>query len=56
MRFDELKSKLKTNVDFAYFLLGKDFFLRTSAEKMITKRCVDSFLELNLSKFNEENY
>ncbi len=56
MRFDELKSKLKTNVDFAYFLLGKDFFLRTSAEKMITKRCVDSFLELNLSKFNDENY
>ena len=23
---------------------------------MITKRCVDSFLELNLSKFNDENY
>ncbi len=56
MRFDELKNALKTQIDFAYFIVGKDFFLRSSAEKMITKRCVDSFLELNISKFNVENY
>ena len=56
MRFDELKAALKLNVDFAYFVVGKDFFLRSSAEKMITKKCINSFLELNLSKFNDENY
>lgn len=56
MRFDELKAALKSNVDFAYFVVGKDFFLRSSAEKMITKKCINSFLELNLSKFNDENY
>ena len=56
MRFDELKTALKTQIDFAYFIAGKDAFLRSSAEKMITKRCVDGFLELNISKFNDENY
>lgn len=56
MRFDELKSALKKQIDFAYFVVGKDFFLRSSAEKMITKRCVDNFLELNISRFNDENY
>ena len=56
MRFDELKLTLKKQIDFAYLVVGKDFFLRSSAEKMITKRCVDNFLEMNVSHFNDENY
>ncbi len=56
MRFDQLKKALNEKVDFAYVISGKDAFLRDQAEKMITKRCVQNFLELNVSKFNDENY
>ena len=56
MRFDQLKKALNEKIDFAYFISGKDAFLRDQAEKMITKRCVQNFLDLNISKFNDENY
>ena len=56
MRFDQLKGSLKSKIEFCYFVVGKDAFLKDSAVSMITKRCVSNFLELNVSKFNDENY
>lgn len=56
MRFDELKGSLKSKIEFCYFIVGKDAFLKDSAVSMITKRSVSNFLELNVSKFNDENY
>ena len=56
MKFAELKQSLKNNVKNAYFLVGKDYFLLNQAEKLITKKCVTNFFEINVQKFNDENF
>jgi len=56
MKFAELKQSLKNEVKNAYFLVGKDYFLLNQAEKLITKKCVTNFFEINVQKFNDENF
>ncbi|MBR1925488.1 MAG: DNA polymerase III subunit delta [Clostridia bacterium] len=56
MKFAELKQSLKNEVKNAYFLVGKDCFLLNQAEKLITKKCVSNFFEINVQKFNDENF
>lgn len=56
MKFAELKSSLNKNILNAYYIAGKDAYLRDSAESMIKKRCVNFMPEFNTSQFNDENF
>jgi len=56
MKFAELKSNLENNICNAYYIVGKDTYLRASAQHMIEKRCVIHFPQFNIINFNDENY
>ncbi len=55
MKFVELKSSLN-NVKNAYFILGKDSYLRNSAQKLIENACVKSLPDFNINSFDNENF
>jgi len=56
MKFAELKSNLENKICNVYYIVGKDAYLRDSAQQMIEKRCVNNFPQFNVSYFNDENF
>lgn len=56
MKFAELKSNLENKICNVYYIVGKDGYLRDSAQQMIVKRCVSNFTQFNVIRFNDENF
>lgn len=56
MKFANLKSSLTEGVKNAYYIAGKDAYLRDSAANMIRKKCVQCMPDFNVSVFNDENF
>lgn len=55
MKFVELKKTLKNKIDNVYILSGSDRFLQSKSMKLISSNCVDNFLEMNETIYNDEN-
>ena len=56
MKFEELKSSLKDKIFNAYVISGSDAYLRDSAQKQITNKCVSVLPDFNVNIFNDENF
>ena len=54
INFSDLKKRLKTKIDYAYLLTGKDLFLLDYSLKLITDACQITLPELNYIKFTED--
>ncbi len=56
MKFVELKKSLNTKMFPFYIIKGKDVYLRNKAQEMIENKCVGSLKEINITRYNDENY
>ena len=56
MKFSELKKELNNRVDRFYIIKGKDAYLRTRAQQMIEHRCVKGLEDVNITRYNDENF
>lgn len=56
MKFSELKKELNNKVARFYIIKGDDAFLRTRAQQMIENRSVKTLEDLNITRYNDENY
>ena len=54
INFADLKKRLKTKIDYAYLLSGKDLFLLDYSLKLITDACEITLPELNYIMFTED--
>ncbi len=56
MKFVELKKSLNNEILPFYIIKGKDVYLRNKAQEMIENKCVGSLKEINITRYNDENY